>query len=151
MSINPYQAPASNLTPPVQAVTQRPLTINLACGLFGLSLLAGCADFIPGYGTDWEVGSTYMVYGMIAGAFILTVLSIGLIYAIFKGKNWARWTMLGLSVLGVLMLFLPNEEPTPSQLVRIIDIISTLSYLPGCALLFFGKGGRWFAEGKRRA
>lgn len=146
MSINPYQAPSSELTAPVQTNPARPLAINLACWLFGLSSLAGCAIFIPGAGMDWKMDSPRMVYGMITGTILDIAVTIWLIHAISKGKNWARWAVLVLSVLAVCMLFIPGENPPLSKLIHIITIISTLAYLPGCALLFFGRGGRWFAQ-----
>jgi hypothetical protein len=148
MSNNPYQSPASDLSTPQQALPARPLAIKLACGVFGLASLAGFATLIPGYGTDWEKEPLYIVYILISVYILASGITIWLMHAIFNGKNWARWAMLGLSVLGALMLFMPTEEPTPSKLIETIEIISTLSYLPGCAVLFLGKGGRWFAEMK---
>ena len=77
---------------------------------------------------------------------------LGLIHVIFSGRNWARWTMWGLNLFGLLWEFgFPDENSQKVQLLTVINTIISVTDLVACALLLFGAGGRWFSELKKVA
>ncbi|MEN9865906.1 MAG: hypothetical protein RL748_1496 [Pseudomonadota bacterium] len=148
MSYHPYQAPNSDLTPLNQPAPVRPRVVNLACIAFILSMLLSLVDLIPDLARGWDEGSRLMRFFEIVVIVILYGLFFGVIYAIAKGKNWARWLMLVLTALGQALAFLPDESPAKAQLFVVIAVIAMVLDWFACALLFLGPGRSWFVSRK---
>jgi predicted membrane channel-forming protein YqfA (hemolysin III family) len=153
MRTNPYRAPESDITPLPQTMPARPPAVTLTCAMFALNLLASFVDFMPQNEPFWKDISSNQRYAYVAVLIIGVMVTAWLIYAVSQGRNWARWVKLGLGVLGVLMLLLPADpEAVPtSQLINLINITGTFIELPACALLFLGKGRKWFVACKNLA
>lgn len=88
-----------------------------------------------------------MTAGIVIGI-VVSVVVCGL-YALFgwfagKGRNWARIVLLVLAILTLLGLI--------SQIMHgsFVGIATSIIFLVGTALLWFGPGGRWFQALKLR-
>lgn len=153
MRTNPYRAPESDITPLPQTMPARPAAVTLTCAMFALNLLANFFGFMPQNELYWQTIPSHQVPGVVAALIVFVVVTSWLIFSVFRGNNWARWAKLELCALWVTILLTqanPDAHQT-SQLIIFINTASTLIELPACALLFFGKGGKWFAACKNLA
>lgn len=75
--------------------------------------------------------------------------SILVIYQMGKGKNWARWTLVGLLVVHVPLTILPAFESFVTNPVNIgLGFLQLAMYLVSLALLFQKSSSDWFASGR---
>ena len=146
MSDNPYAPPRSSVDDAaLPQVTQvRPdqvvLAIRLAAINYGLGLV--------GILVSWEYFSKLQPIGsLIFNQLFSLALSVWIYYKIYKGRNWARITLLVLFALGSVMTLsglvrnLLMAAPVIAKVQMIVGIGIGLAIL---WLLFISPGRRWF-------
>ncbi len=134
----PPQAPVRDLAYD-ELLRQRPRHIVLAIVFIGLCWLC---DLPAAYHLYAQAPDDTLPLFFEGGA--LLVLG-GIAYALYRGRNWGRWTYLLLTV-GLITLVLladPDAEPQPLY-VDICDVLSYVFQVLPLPLLFFGAGARWF-------
>jgi hypothetical protein len=118
----------------------RPRQVKLAVGILALNLAFDFIRiFIPIAMYRLSPSRHLHFYLITVFTFVMSGL---LIYFIFLGKNWARWVMLSLMILGSASLFLPhNQMNWQSYAYFVIDILVLY-------LLFQRPSHQWFMKPK---
>jgi hypothetical protein len=107
--------------------------------LLGLvSLLPGSSEPVPGNeDVAFFVGA--VVLAIFAG------LTVWLTLKIYRGRNWARWTMLVyLAPTWVLGMMDFSETFTRLPVVGVVAVVATVMEIVACWMLFIGSGAGWF-------
>ena len=127
----------------------KPRSVLRACQLLVASSLlgfVGLADLpaLPPYPQSWAF------YGGGLAAFGLVVaFTIWLVVSAYRGRNWARWTLVVLLapswVFGALEI--PQQLLQP-HIHEVVGLIANALDMLACWLLFFGKGARSFFRGR---
>ena len=87
---------------------------------------------------------------LIASKALFYAVSIFVIYQVGKGKNWARWALVGLFVIHVPLTILPAFESFATNPVNIgLAFVQLAMYLVALALLFQHSSSDWFSSGSR--
>jgi hypothetical protein len=87
---------------------------------------------------------------LIASKALFYAISILVIYQVGKGKNWARWTLVGLFVVHVPLTILPAFESFATNPVNIgLGFLQLAMYLVSLALLFQQSSSHWFSISKQ--
>ena len=87
---------------------------------------------------------------LIASKALFYAVSIFVIYQVGKGKNWARWALVGLFVIHVPLTILPAFESFATNPVNIgLAFVVLAMYLVALALLFQHSSSDWFSSGSR--
>lgn len=150
MSSSPYSPPTSDLRQNAP-LPPRPPGIGLSCLLFGATTLLGFSGFLPAVDPelDYAQAETWLILA-ISALFGLPLSGL-LLYCIWKGKNWARWTLTTLNIAG--WLFTASQWPADyakSHFLGGLDLTVAVFEMAACAMLFFGTGGQWFAAISRQ-
>jgi ABC-type Fe3+-siderophore transport system permease subunit len=123
---------------------QRPVQIQWAVVLLGLSLIAG---FIAGagemaFGFAEEPEFEWLFLGVFFGSFVLMGIPI---YFVWRRRNWARIVLLLLTIAGVATTFwLPPEGASFREWS--MEIALTGADLLALYWLFTGSGAAWFSK-----
>lgn len=73
------------------------------------------------------------------------VFSVYLIYQISKGKNWARWTLVGIFVVNIPLTILPAfESLSHTPVYTLLGFVQIGLYVYGLVLLFQKDVAGWF-------
>ena len=130
-----------------QSFATMPRSVVAACQLIVASFLLGLVLLLPGVGrpvvdpsADWLVAS--LVFVIATGA-----VTLWLIGAVLKRRNWGRWAML--AVLGLSWFILADdivETFQASTFEGALDVVCTAMEMTACVLLFGGDSARWFGE-----
>ncbi len=87
---------------------------------------------------------------LIASKALFYAVSIFVIYQMGKGKNWARWALVGLFVVHVPLTLLPAFESFVTNPLNIgLAFLQLAMYLASLALLFQKSSSEWFSSGGR--
>ena len=75
--------------------------------------------------------------------------SLYLIYEVGKGKNWARWSLVGILVVSTPLTILPNFDTiTHNPIHAIFGFLQLGLYLVAVLFLFHESSTAWFGAGK---
>ena len=145
-----YAPPAAPVADP-EASRLAPHSVRRACQLLVASTLLGFAGVtgpfeLPTFARPWVV-----LLGALAAVVAFTGVIFWLILKAYRGRNWARWTVLLLLApswaLGALEF--PGEIMQASIAAVVGGTTSALDIL-ACWLLFFGAGAtRYFRQVER--
>ena len=153
MSENPYAPPASRVgdTAPPQAQETRPTQVVVAIRLAAVNYGLGLVGLIA----SWEYFSKLQATGsMISSQLISLALFVWIYYKIYVGRNWARITLLVLSVLGGLMTLsrvvtdLLAAAPAIAKAQMFVGLAINLAIL---WLLFISPGRHWFRRASKQS
>jgi hypothetical protein len=147
-----YSPPAAAVAD-VPASEPKPRSVVRACQMLVASTLLGflgLADLPepPPNAPPWTLLAGGMaVFGLIVA------LTLWLIMKAYRGRNWARWTLLVLLapswIFGALQLLEPVLE-APIQAV--VSLVASALDMMACCLLFFAKGARsYFSQARARS
>lgn len=125
-----------------------PKSVVLACQLFVASYVLSLVLLLPGIGTPLSSSSVGSFLAVLVFVVAWGAVTLWLIGAVLKRKNWGRWVLLGLlglswfsAALGIVDIF------AGSYVEGAVDVCSTAMEMVGCVLLFSGAGARWFTPG----
>ena len=75
--------------------------------------------------------------------------SLYLIYEVGKGKNWARWSLVGILVVSTPLTILPNFDTiTHNPIHAVFGFLQLGLYLVAVLFLFHESSAAWFGAGK---
>jgi hypothetical protein len=130
---------------PDALLLSRPRSVAWACGLMLASTAVGLVSLLPFIDPpmpDEPVAMTALIWGM---TLVFTAVELWLLRCVWQRRNWARWVMVALTVIGIaLSLPVIGEDWTRSPLVAGLGIASAVLSAVGAALLAAGASARWF-------
>ncbi len=142
MERNPYSPPVATVDEPAQkGLTARPRQVLLAVELIWVSAAVGAiASLLHWTPIPAEMTPALWVVGMLIGCAILAWFTRKLLI----GRNWARITLLVLTVLGVvLFLVMPRPRSTPPMSL-VVEFIRDALAVYAAWLLCTEPSRRWF-------
>ena len=128
-----------------QSVSTLPRAVVLACQLFVASYVLGLVVLLPGVGAPAADPSIESFLALLALLVAWGAITLWLIGAVLRRKNWGRWAML--AVLGLSWLVGADDivETFQNSLAEgAIDVFCTVLEMTGCVLLFGGAATQWF-------
>jgi hypothetical protein len=153
LSDNLYSPPRTRVedVSPVQPRKDRPreivIVVQLAALHYGLGLIALAAS--------WDYYSRLTSTGMLIGNQVVSLaLFFWIYYKIYQGRNWARITLLVVTILGCVTTFnslvmnILMAAPTIVKAQMLIGFVITIAMM---WLLFFSRGREWFRREAKRA
>jgi hypothetical protein len=143
-----YAPPRTDVADPAVADTllaARPRSVAWACVLMLASTLIGLVSLLPFVDPPIPgepAAMTALVWGI---TLAFTAAELWLLCCVWLRRNWARWVMVALTLIGVALgLPLISEDWSRSPLVAGLGIASALSSAVGAALLLMGPSTHWF-------
>jgi len=127
----------------------RPRSVLRACQLLVASTLlgfVGLADLpaLPPNAQSWAFFG-----GGLAALGLVVAFTFWLVVSAYRGRNWARWTLVVLLapswIFGALEI---SEQLLQARLQEVVGLIANALDMLACWLLFFGKGSPSFFHGK---
>ena len=86
---------------------------------------------------------------LIFAKFLIYSASLFLIYQAGKGKNWARWSLVGIFVVSIPLTILPNFDTiTHNPIHAIFGVLQLGLYSVAVLFLFHESSAAWFGAGK---
>jgi hypothetical protein len=134
----------------VQVSHLSPHSVRRGCQLLVASTLLGFAGVtgpeLPTFVRPW-LG----LIGAVAAVVAITGVIFWLIFKAYRGRNWARWTMLLLLAptwaLGALEF---PDELVQAPIAAVVGVTTSALDMLACWLLFFGAGAsRYFRQPER--
>lgn len=153
MAQNPYEAPESRVADPIAPEVPRPAEVTRAVRILWISLAASLVTMLPVIRGNWwaaEGGDSMPDAGPVIVGFALLMFAVSawLVWMVSRGRNWARWTLLVLFVVGWLFLLTDfSRSITETPLAALADALIAAAEVWACYLLFSGAGAAWFARG----
>ena len=127
----------------------RPRSVLRACQLLVASTLlgfVGLADLpaLPPNAQTWAFfGGGLAAFGLVVA------FTIWLVVSAYRGRNWARWTLVVLLapswIFGALEI---SEQLLQVSIQEVVGLLANALDMLACWLLFFGKGARNFFHGR---
>ncbi|HWD93263.1 MAG TPA: hypothetical protein VG938_13040 [Verrucomicrobiae bacterium] len=117
----------------------RPPLVNVACLLLGVAPFCDSIDVLLRIAFQRPNFSQLPEY-YLSSIFTIIVAWL-LLYFVFRGKNWARWLELCLTVLVIVFAFALNEMNAELDINLLIDIVAIF-------LLFRRSSTEWFTKSK---
>lgn len=139
MAEDPYQPPAASLTASALPA-RRPIIIWTAIILIGASFALGLTVIFLEDGFPNSIGS---VIGMLAFVIFTMPLALGLLVR----RNWIRWLVIGILVLGYVLPPWPNVVPR-NDLDSAIYILQIVFQALAVVLLVLPASDRWYRPSK---
>ena len=134
----PPRAPVADPLPPAVAIGKRPWPISLASILIVLVIVNECVRLTS--------GDHYTIGVSVSWVVLLTVIAL----MMERGRNWARWVLLIMTVLSTLSLAQAWFAPMPVGVKLVPDVAHAIRSLAAelCLVaatgLAFGPGRAWF-------
>lgn len=146
---HPYAPPASDVTPVPAQLRPRPWTILLAVSLLLLDnvllIMTSAQEIASIIIVELSKEGLLPVLVLVAIMILLFASILWLTKCIWQGKNWARWTILLLDLLGCIALFYDFFEfEFQAPEVKQTDLLSIGLELVIFTLLFLAKSNQWF-------
>jgi hypothetical protein len=143
-----YAPPRANVMDLAAADTllaARPRTVVWACGLLLASLVIGFIALLPVVDLpmpDEPVAMTAMIWGF---TLVFTGLELWLLRCVWRRRNWARWVMVALKLLGLaISVQVIAEDWSRAPLVAWLSITSNVASAIAAVLLLARPAARWF-------
>jgi len=144
MTKNPYLPPQAHVADAAvqPAVLERPVQVRIAVALLSFSMGIG----VLATALKWESLNSLGYTGLLLSVQFLTFSIIGWFYfKIWQGRNWARITLLVLTIIG--LPFSLMDFPARLQLSSIRALLGGVQIFMNLAAVYllFSKAGRlWF-------
>ncbi len=125
--------------------TAMPRGVQRACTLVLVSLAAGAVTMLPGVRPELPGVEPVSPAVTLLVLLVFGGVTVALVRAVQRGRNWARWALLGYLALGWwLGIDQLNEDFLASPLVGLVDMGCIVMEMVAAVLLFWGAAGRWF-------
>lgn len=148
MSQSPYTPPTSDLSQRQLPPAVPPKSIIRAANLVFLDCVLGCLYLFPGIATQDELSDP----GAVIFSMFFVILTIAILvwsgFGLLKGKNGARWTVLVIFALSLLMTATSAPDPLQSVVRKVVDWISILMESGVVVLLLLDTSRQWFKDCK---
>jgi hypothetical protein len=128
----------------VKTPSEKPAKVDLALRLLYLALAIGVLQMIMTLISHLEVRSPdFLIYTSLARFAVVLFL----IYQTGKGRNWARWSLGGIFVIGIPLAILPAiQSISHNPLYNILELVQFALLIVALVLLFHRSASPWFAE-----
>jgi hypothetical protein len=123
----------------MQPHTTRPATVAIAGWLFGVSYAIGLTIAITNVGIP---RTPPIIMGLLLGLFV----SAGMLLAICSRRNWARWLVVILIALNILVL--PDLISRGADAIKILYAAQGVLQLASAILVFMPASNRWYRPNK---
>jgi hypothetical protein len=134
------------VTDPKPASRQVPTSVQRSCRLVIISMFLGLLTLVPSISAMPPDARSAAAIGIVlVAAAIFAGLTVWLTVKVYRGRNWARWSMLlflGSTWLAGAMQF--SDQFTESPVVGTIELIANAIEMFACWLLFFEADARRF-------
>ena len=131
MSYNPHPPP----TPALAIQPTRPATVAIAGWLFGVSYAVGLTIALMKVGIP---RTPPIVMGLLFGL----IVSAGMLLAICSRRNWARWIVVILIALNILVI--PDLISRGSDSIKVLYAVQGALQLASAILIFMPASSRWY-------
>lgn len=121
--------------PPVQSHATRPAAVAIAAWLFGVSYAFGLAIAITNIGIP---RTPTILMGLLFGLLV----SGGMLIAICSRRNWARWIVVILIALNVVVI--PDLISRSSDTVKVLYAVQGILQLASAILILMPASSRWY-------
>jgi len=142
---NPYAPPGSEVADPSRTMPPVPPAVRRACLLFLSSLALGLVTLLPGVRPVRPDDAAVPALFTLLVVLFFGGITVWLTWKLYRGRNWARWTMLAYVLFG---WWIGASELTDdflaSPLAGLIDLVCIAIEAIGCWALFFGAGAGWY-------
>jgi hypothetical protein len=145
----PPRADVADLATADVLLASRPRGVVWACWLMLASMAAGLVSLLPFVDPpmpDEPVAMTALIWGI---ALVVLAVELWVLRCVWQRRNWARWAMVALTVLGVA-LGVPTiqEDWARAPLVAWLGIASSAFSAAAVVLLLVRASARWFDPGR---
>ena len=146
MSHNPYTAPQANLTGADEVRAGPPRPVRLACQLVLAALVLSMLPAVSGDNPEAAGVPFGVAVAIYAGLFaVFGGLTVWFVAAVWRGRKWSRWVLLIYLLIGwVLGWSTLADDMNQAPLTALTGIVTACMEMIAMALLFVGKGTRWF-------
>ncbi len=154
MSTDPYRPPAANLEVQKPEAGPPPRSVKLAVGLLLFSALVSIAITFAMIGGLVPGASSPSAAMDSVSALLGLAINVFLAYKIYKGRNWARWVLAILWLIGTIGMLLSFSM---LQLLGSAEVwkavpwtvwlgagVQTLIQIIAIVMLFLGRSSKWF-------
>jgi hypothetical protein len=144
---SPYSPPASKVADrDVDSRPAKPRQIEWAVKLLwfdlAIAVLILGLQYSRGEYSGGSPGASAIAVGFLAALF---AISVWVILAIDRGRNWGRVVQLLFVVLAAIFLFMPSDEPNRATVVEyLLELVSLAIEVVAIILVFTRPGALWF-------
>jgi hypothetical protein len=146
----PPRAAVADLTAPDALLASRPRSVAWACWLMLASMAIGLVSLLPWVDPPIAaepVAMTALTWGI---TLALAAVELWLLRCVWQRRNWARWVMVLLTVLGVVLgVTVIGEDWTRAPLLAWLGIASSAFSAAAVVLLLVRASSRWFNPAAR--
>lgn len=141
----PPHTDVSDLVAPDAMLAARPRSVAWACALVLASIVIGLISLLPIVDPPMAgepAAMTALIWGV---TLVFTAVELWLVSCVWQRRNWARWLMVALTLIGIaLALPVIGEDWTRSPLVAGLGIVEAVLSALAAVLLLTGPAARWF-------
>ncbi len=123
----------------------RPRSVVWACALMLASMLIGLVSLLPVVDPPMPgepAAMTALIWGI---TLVFTTAELWLLGCVWRRRNWARWVIVSLALLGIVVsLPIIGEDWARSPLLAGLGIAGVAISAAAAALLLAGASARWF-------
>jgi hypothetical protein len=146
----PPRAAVADLASPDALLASRPRSVAWACWLMLASMAVGLVSLLPWVDPPIAaepVAMTALTWGI---TLVLAAVELWILRCVWQRHNWARWVMVVLTVLGVVLgVTIIGEDWTRAPLVAWLGIASSAFSAAAVVLLLVRTSSRWFNPAAR--
>jgi hypothetical protein len=127
-------------------LSESPAKVTLAVKMLYLVVGIGVVRAAMTVIRHWDVRSpNFLIFVKL----LIYAASLYLIYEVGNGKNWARWSMVGILVVSTPLTILPNFDSITHNLIHaIFGFLQLGLYIVAVLFLFHESCTGWFGAGK---
>ena len=123
-------------------LSDRPVKVVLAARMLYLVIGIGIIRTVITVMRHADVRSPHF---LIITKLLIYAASLFLIYQIGKGRNWARWSIVAILFISILLLFLPSFESFSHNPVHtLLVFLQYTLYIIALLFLFHRSSSGWF-------
>jgi hypothetical protein len=148
---SPYEPPKTTVRDRLDLIAPKPPQIARAVRLLWAGVIASGISLLPVLRGRWwvEPGQTISAAQSLAFAMVVVTISFGIMISLMvlvgRRKNWARWVLLALLIVGWITAAIDMPQTlSATPFAGAIDFLVTIAELWATYLLFLSPGARWF-------
>lgn len=151
MERSPYEPPKTTVKDRLDLIPPKPPQIARAVRLLWAGVIASGISLLPVLRGRWwvEPGQTISAAQSLAFAMVVVTISFGIMISLMvlvgRRKNWARWVLLALLIVGWITAAIDMPKTlAATPFAGAIDFLVTIAELWATYLLFLSPGAQWF-------
>lgn len=141
----PPRADVADLAATDALLATRPRSVVWACALMLASILIGLVSLLPVVdppSPGEPAAMTALIWGI---TLAFTAAELWLLGCVWQRRNWARWVLVGLALIGIAVsLPIIGEDWVRAPLLAGLGVAGVTFNAAAAALLLAGPAARWF-------